>query len=498
MHVELIHSNWSTVECDALFVPFFEEDLKGSRLFTEIDESFQGLLSEVTKSGELTGARGETTTFYRPKLLKAGRLILIGSGKRSCYDSASIRSLLMRAVIKTKASFFQSIAIYKRSFESIPATTRAVIEGVLLGSWTDEEYKTTKQPKKSLEKILLAFDKEPLDDSFLKDVKLQATVMADATNLARRWSNEPGNIVSPRKLAKLARELAQETPLDIEIWDEKKIEKIGMNAILAVAKGSEEPARLIILRHWGAPNRDTRPAVLVGKGVTFDSGGISIKPAQNMEEMKSDKAGACSVLAAMKAISQLRIPQNVIGIVAAAENLPSGSAQRPGDVIRSLSGKTIEVINTDAEGRLLLADVLDYAHKINPAYIIDIATLTGACVVALGQLRAGVFSNNTSLCDDLFKAADRAGEKIWRLPLDEEYSNELKSNIADIRNVGKRWGGAISAAKFLESFTGDTPWCHIDMAGVARFPDDDIVKGTTGFGVRTLVELVSDPSSYQF
>ena len=265
---------------------------------------------------------------------------------------------------------------------------------------------------------------------------------------------------------------------------------------MAVARGSDEPARLIILRHWGAPDSESPPGVLVGKGVTFDSGGLSIKPAQSMEEMKSDKAGACAVLAAMRAIAQLQVPQNVVAIVAAAENLPSGRAQRPGDVIRSYSGKTIEVINTDAEGRLLLADALHYALQFDPAFVVDIATLTGACVVALGKLRAGVFSNDPSLRDALFRAADRAGERIWQLPLDEEYRDELKSDIADIRNIGERWGGAISAAKFLEEFVSESRWCHIDMAGVARFPEDDVVKGATGFGVRMLVDLASDPAAY--
>ena len=497
MNVQLIRSSWSTVECDALLIPVFEEDLEGGSLFSEINGFLgAGLLREVTESGELTGSPGEAITFYRPGSLKCGRLVLVGAGKESSYNSASLRSILMRAVIKTRASTLHSLGIYGRSLEKIPLAARAAIEGVILGSWGGAEYKTVRPPAGRLETVLLVFDGQPLDDSFLGDVQHQAQVMSDATNLARRWANEPGNIVSPEQLAERASELAEKAGLEVEIWDEKRLEKTGMNAILAVARGSDEPARLIILRHWGAPDPDTPPAVLVGKGVTFDSGGISIKAAQNMEEMKSDKAGACAVLAAMQAIAQLQITQNVIGIVAAAENLLSGRAQRPGDVIRSFSGRTIEVINTDAEGRLLLADAIHYGRQFEPAFIVDIATLTGACVVALGKLRAGFFSNDASLCTSLLEAADRAGELIWQLPLDDEYSNELKSDIADIRNVGERWGGAISAAKFLERFAAGTRWCHIDMAGVARFPDNDIVKGATGFGTRTLVELVSDPTSY--
>ena len=496
MDVHLVRSSWSTVECDALFVPLFEEDLAGGDLASEIDSALDGLLTEVQESGELTGKPGETVTVYRPGNLKCGRLVLVGSGKESNYDSASIRSILMRAVVKTRTSSLKTLAVYRRTVEKVPVAAQAALEGMMLGSWNNSLHKTLGRRVSQLEKVLLVFDGQPMDDSFLRDVEHRAEVMASATNLARAWADEPGNIMSPSQLAERARELAHGAGLEIEIWDEQRIAKEGMNAILAVAKGSDEPARLIVLRHWGAPDSESPPGVLVGKGVTFDSGGLSIKPAQRMEEMKSDKAGACAVLAAMRAIAQLQVPQNVVGIVAAAENLPSGRAQRPGDVIRSFSGKTIEVINTDAEGRLLLADALHYALQLDPAFVVDIATLTGACVVALGKLRAGVFSNDPPLGKALFRAADRAGERIWQLPLDEEYRNELESDIADIRNIGERWGGAISAAKFLEEFALESRWCHIDMAGVARFPEDDIVTGATGFGVRTLVELASDPAAY--
>ena len=496
MDVHLVRSSWLTVECDALFVPLFEEDLVGGDLANEIDSALDGLLTEVKESGELTGKPGENVTVYRPRNLKCGRLVLVGSGKESNYDSASIRSILMRAVVKTRTSSLKTLAVYRRSFEKAPVAAQAALEGMILGSWNNTLHKTVRRRVSQLEKVLLVFDGQPLDDSFLRDVEHRAEVMASATNLARAWADEPGNIVSPSQLAERARELAQRSGLEIEIWDEQRMEKEGMNSILAVARGSDEPARLIILRHWGASDSESPPGVLVGKGVTFDSGGLSIKPAQGMEEMRSDKAGACAVIAAMRAIAQLQVPQNVVGIVAAAENLPSGRAQRPGDVIRSLSGKTIEVINTDAEGRLLLADALHFALQLDPAFVVDIATLTGACVVALGKLRAGVFSNDKPLSEALFRAADRAGERIWPLPLDEEYRNELQSDIADIRNIGERWGGAISAAKFLEEFVSDSRWCHIDMAGVARFPEDDIVTGATGYGVRMLVELASDPAAY--
>jgi leucyl aminopeptidase len=228
----------------------------------------------------------------------------------------------------------------------------------------------------------------------------------------------------------------------------------------------------------------------VGKGVTFDSGGLSLKPAQSMEEMKGDKAGACAVLAAMQAIALLGVKKNVVGLIPAVENLPSGRAQRPGDVIRAMNGTTIEVINTDAEGRLILADALSYGQQLEAEFIVDIATLTGAVVVALGKLRAGIFCNNEELFERVSRASDQSGEKLWRLPLDDEYRKEIESSIADIKNVGNRWGGAITAAKFLQEFVGDVPWCHIDIAGVDLFKGEGSIKGPTGFGVRTLVEIV--------
>jgi leucyl aminopeptidase len=236
--------------------------------------------------------------------------------------------------------------------------------------------------------------------------------------------------------------------------------------------------------------------VFIGKGVTFDSGGVSLKPAQSMEEMKADKAGACAVLAAIQAVAQLQVPRNVVALLPVVENLPGGKAQRPGDVIRSMSGKTIEVVNTDAEGRLILADALCYAREeFDPAGIVDIATLTGACVVALGRVRAGLFSNNDAWCERLLQAANRCGEKLWRLPLDSEYRKEIESQIADVKNVGNRWGGAITAAKFLQEFVGETPWCHIDIAGVDLFHENQVLEGPTGFGVFTLTQLALDWNS---
>src|SRR5690606_32896872 len=316
-------------------------------------------------------------------------------------------------------------------------------------------------------------------------------VLGEAANRARLWVNEPGNLFGPVTLAERAREIAEKYGLQIEVLGEPEMVELGMNAILAVARGSDEPARFIVLKHLGDPSPDAPPAGLIGRGVPFESGGLSLKPSQAMEDMKADKAGACAVLAAMQAIASLQLRCNLVALLPAVEDLPSGRAQRPGDVIRSMCGKTIEVLNTDAEGRLILADSLCYARQqLNPRYIIDVATLTGACIVALGHLRAGLFSNDDALCSRLLEASSRSGELLWRLPLDDEYQKEIESDIADIKNVGSRWGGAITAAKFLQAFVGDTPWCHLDIAGVDIYPEKHEMKGPTGFGVRTLVELI--------
>jgi len=497
MEVQLIHEKWSKVECDALLVPLFEDQLDSEGLAQEINISQDGLLSELEQNGGWTGEQGENTTIYRPRGTKIGRLILIGAGPKNLYSEVDYRALFMSVVVSTKAYRLPVLGILSVGSPDPKRMARCALEGLMLGvASTVDEYKTVERPVAGVGQVLLVSEGSEVDAVTASDLERKAGVMATATNDARRWTNEPGNIMSPSRLADQAQKIADSSSLDIEIWDEKRIEKAGMNTLLGVARGSDEPARFVIIRHQGAPSSDSPPGVLIGKGVTFDSGGISIKPSLHMEEMRTDKAGACAVLAAMQAISRLQVPQNVVGLLAVVENLPSGRAQRPGDVVRSMGGKTVEVINTDAEGRLILVDAIHYARQLDPAFIIDIATLTGACVVALGKVRAGIFCNADRLCSAVQEAASKADEKVWPLPLDSEYRHDLRSYIADIKNVGGRWGGAITAAKFLEEFVGEIPWCHMDIAGVSLYPEGSVVKGATGFGVRTLVEIVSDSSLY--
>ncbi len=490
MKIRLIESEWHSIQCDALLMPIFADDDFGSGLPGQLNERLEGLPTELRESGEWTGKAGELTVIYRPASLPMGRLILLGAGARKDYGPASIRTLIMHAVHKVKAYSLLKVAVYRRSDVDPALAAQAAVEGVVLGAFDIDEYKTVNRSKTRIEEILFAAD-GPLPTSVENAMK-RGEIIAQANNLARSLVNEPGNRIGPSRLAERAREIAERFGLEIEILGEPEIVQLGMNAIMAVARGSDEPARVIVLRHLGGPP-EAPPAVLIGKGVTFDSGGLSLKPPKSMEDMKTDKAGACAVLAAMQAIAQLQIPRNVLAVIPSAENLPSGRAQRPGDVIRSMSGKTIEVLNTDAEGRLLLVDAIHYALQFTPEYIVDLATLTGAVVVALGKHRAGLFSNHEPLRQKILQAAEISGERLWPLPVDDEHRKELDSDIADIKNVGERWGGASIAAAFLKEFVQDTPWAHLDIAGVDLFKECLPVKGPTGFGVRTLVELVSLP-----
>ncbi len=489
MKTQLIQSSWETVECDALIIPVFEDEDMSASFASKLNKVLSGLLQEFKNTKEWKAKPGKTVVIYRPKQLKAAQLILLGAGKNESCDSYSIRKLTMQAVGKIKGCNLKKIAIVDRCHIQSTLAAQAIVEGAILSTYNGDEYKTEEKPNNFIEEILFVTDAH-VEVSQIETALERGEILAEATNLARSLVNEPANCFSPSQLAEFAKKTGEQCHLEVDILGESEMEAKGMAAILAVSQGSEEPARFIILKHSGHPNPKTAPIVLVGKGVTFDSGGLSLKPAQSMEEMKCDKAGACAVLASMQAISKLQIPKNVVGLIPAVENMPSGSAQRPGDVIRSMSGKTIEVINTDAEGRLILADALHFGRQIDAEYMVDVATLTGACVVALGNLRAGLFSNNDELCEKLLQAGERAGEKFWRLPLDEEYREEIKTQIADIKNVGGRWGGAITAAKFLQEFVGDVPWCHIDIAGVDLFQKGQSVQGPTGFSVRTLVEMV--------
>jgi leucyl aminopeptidase len=490
MNIRLVKGTWDSIECDALMIPLFEDENDQEELTSTLDQKLDGLLSELKSTEEWKAKTGQISVIHRPDQLGAGRLVLLGAGKREDYDAQSVRSLMIRAVGQVKGYNLKRLAVYLRRPADTALSFQAAAEGAVIATYEGDDYKTSERAPNFIEEILLVAG-EDKETARVEEAIKKGAILGDSTNLARRLVNEPGNRMSPSSLAQTATELADKYNLEVEVLGEPEMEKKEMGAVLAVARGSDEPARFIVLRHWGAPDSEAKPIVLVGKGVTFDSGGLSLKSPQSMEKMKADKAGACVVLGAMQAIAQMQLKKNVVGLIAAVENMPSGRAQRPGDVVRSMSGKTIEVLNTDAEGRLILADALCYGRQLEPEYMVNVATLTGACVIALGELRAGLFSNNDEICQKLLQASERSGEKFWRLPLDDEYRKQIESPIADVKNVGGRWGGAITAAKFLEEFVEDVPWCHLDIAGVDLSKENQGLKGPTGFGVRTLVEMVS-------
>ncbi|HSR52732.1 MAG TPA: leucyl aminopeptidase [Acidobacteriota bacterium] len=489
MKIEFQHSQWDQTECDVLVLPIFEDDDYQSGLLSQIDDKLDGLLREVRENEEWKGKMGDCAVLYRPPGLPLRRIVLVGAGQREHYDLGTIREVAVAAVNRVKSYHLKRVAFCRRSRVDAALAAQAAVEGVLLATYSGDDFKTEDRAKNFIEEIIFV-SPEAHDRQAVEEALHRGSILAEATNYARYLVNQPGNCVNPSKLAEEARTTAEKYGLSLEVMGEPEMEEEGMLAALAVARGSDEPARFIILRHQGGGDEEA-PLVLVGKGVTFDSGGYSLKPPAAMEDMKVDKSGACAVLAAMQAVARLGLKKNVIGLIPTVENMVSGRAQRPGDIVRSLSGKTIEVLNTDAEGRLILADALAYAQRYKPAAVVDIATLTGACVVALAHVRAGVFANDESIFAGLEEASRRSGERLWRLPLDRQYRKLLDSDIADIKNVGGRWGGAVTAAKFLEEFVGEMPWAHIDMAGVDSFHESAPLKGATGFGTRILVEFVS-------
>jgi len=477
------------VDTDLLILPLTEENEDGHNHEKDDLRQLRKTIAEMQESKEWNPSRGNTSVLIRPREVKAKRAGLIGVGKTAAdLDRGSFRAGVMD-LIRTLRSFPMGrvTADISRLVDQEDAAGM-LFEGLLLGQFDPGLQKSSRPDQREIMEITLV---SSLSRKEAEKIARNAEINSSAVNLARELSDAPGNILFPDELVKRARQVAaSRKSLKLTVLGEKELQQEGFGCLLAVARGSRHRPSLCVLEHAPAGHKKDPPLLLVGKGVTFDSGGISIKPSLAMEEMRTDKSGACSVLATMQALSDLKTASRVIGIMPLVENLPGGNAQRPGDVITSHNGKTVEVINTDAEGRLILADAISWGiERFRPRAVLDIATLTGACVIALGHYRAGIFSNSEEFCSQVAEAAESGGEKLWRLPLDDEYRESLESRIADIKNTGERWGGAVSAAKFLEEFVGKIPWCHIDMAGMSSFPSG-ANKGTSpGFGVRTLIEL---------
>jgi leucyl aminopeptidase len=490
----------SEIDEDVLIVPVFEGENPREGALAALDHLTRGAVAEVFETEEIEGKPDQWVLLRTTGELQSRRLLLYGAGKPDEAGPIRLQRLAGAAVRKITSRHLKTAAFLVRTNLDTDRSVRAIVEGASLGQMRGDFYKSDNTDHPEIEHLTLVGESGEGPD-FADALRIGAE-MAEAANFARKLGYEPGNVMTPSELARHAEEMAAREGLSSEVMGEDEMKQLGMGALLGVSRGSAEPARLVTMRYDGAgeAGADSGDAVsneliaLIGKGITFDSGGISIKPAENMEEMKYDMGGAAAVIGAMQVIARLKPKANVLGIIAASENLPSGRAYKPGDVLRSLSGKTIEVINTDAEGRLVLADAMTHAISLGATQIIDVATLTGACVIALGEVRAGVMGSDQKLVDDLIKAGDECGERLWQLPVDREYGEMIRSDIADMKNIGNRLAGAITAAMFLKNFADSTPWAHLDIAGTAWLEREKpyMARGATGFGVRLLANFILD------
>jgi leucyl aminopeptidase len=454
----------------------------------EIDRTCDLGISSLITAGEFKAKLGEFVVLRPHGAGNIKRVLLIGLGEKSAYSPEVLRRACGTAVREVIKLELGSLAVQHWPLGSLAAEdfAQALVEGVILGSYTFNTHKTTANPQKQLSMLTILTNEA--DSAGVQQGAAVGQIIADSVCLARDLSNEPGNYLTPTMLSETTEKVAAEVGLKAEILGEPQMVELGMGALLGVAQGSEEAAQFIILEHH-AGRMDLPTYVVVGKGINFDSGGISLKGADGMQAMKGDMSGAGDTLAILRAAVLLNLPLHIVGLMPCTENLPDGRAYKPGDILKSMSGLTIEVQSTDAEGRLILADALTYAKRYQPKAVVDLATLTGACVIALGNSIAGLMCNNSTLTSQLQQAAKVTGEKIWELPLDEEYNELLDSDVADLRNIGGRPGGTITAGLFLARFASDYPWAHLDIAGkeLSEKVNGYTVKGGTGFGVRLVV-----------
>src|SRR5213082_2076708 len=493
MQITLESKPFASIETEALVSYVFEETDPIQGRVAEIDQSAGGLLRKLAKSGELTGKMLEFTLVHAPAGLKAVRLLLVGAGKREQFSSAALRKVSGAALRYLKSRSVKNFAFFVREGDASEGSAQAVTEGVLTSDFESDKYKTDKKNDKRIESVSISGYSDAERAAGEKGLT-KGRIIADSQNFARDLINEPSNKLSPRILAERAEAMAKEAGLAVQILDEKKIADLKMGALLSVAQGSVEPPRVMIVTYTPAHPKPGAPVIgLIGKAVTFDTGGISIKPADGMEKRKYDMAGGATMLGVMRALAALKPSVKVICVVPSTENMPGGKAQKPGDIQTAMSGKTIEVLNTDAEGRLILADGIHYAKQLGATHLIDAATLTGAIVVALANVNVGVFGSDQAFTDKFLASSKAAGEKMWQMPIDDDYRDFIKGTVADIQNISSgKGGGAITGAMFIKEFTGDSPWIHLDIAGTAWNDDTKpwLAKGPTGVGLRTLVHLI--------
>lgn len=498
MNISTSIGNITEQEADAIVVNLFEGITTPGGATGAVDQALNGQISTLIANGDFTGTFKQTSILYPTNGIRASRVILIGLGKQEDF---SINRVRLASAVVTKEAEQRGVKHLATIVHGggiggldVESATQATAEGAILGTYQFTTYKTQDNPSNTLEKLTIV----EFDASKQTDIETGAQAgqhIAEGVCLARNLGNTPGNDLPPSVLAEQTTEMAASVGLSYEVFDEHRIQSEGMGALSAVGQGSTRPPRFIILEHKGQ-NLEANPVILVGKGITFDTGGISLKGVDGMWDMKFDMCGAAAVIGTMQTVAKLNLPTRIIGIVAAAENMPDGNAYRPGDILKPLGKKTVEIRSTDAEGRLALIDALAYIKRYNPTAAIDLATLTGACVTALGNDASGLMGNNNDLIQAVHQAGNRTGEIAWHLPILEGHRNQIKGDYADLKNSGGRPGGALTAAAFLEAYVDEYPWAHLDIAGTAwnntTKPDTPI--GATGVGVRLLIDYLRNLS----
>ena len=499
MEIKAVAGNVTALETGALIVNLFEGVTQPGGDTGAVDAALDGAITNLISEGEIKGKKGELTLIHTLGKLPAARVIVAGLGKTEKFTVEVVRQtmgdaarFLRRRNVRRAATIAHGAGIGGMD----PKTSgQAIAEGAYLGLYTFQLYKSPSDDGSANQvEELLVVETDTGKIAALQQGIDRGRLLAESVIIARDLANEPANVLTPTEMAERARQVAEEARLEFSVIDKPQMAELGMGALLAVAAGSDRPPKFIVIRYRGDPDNESNNVALCGKGITFDSGGISIKPAEGMAAMKGDMAGGASVIGAMKAIAALKPKINVMALIPATENMSGGSATHPGDVVRGMTGKSMEIDNTDAEGRLVLADAIGYARQHGQRRIIDVATLTGAAVVALGNTTSAVMGNDQALIDRAIKAGESTGEKMWQLPMFEEYRELIKSNIADVKNTGGRPAGSITGAFFIAEFVEDVPWVHLDIAGTSRTSKDSghMVTGATGVPVRTLVNLVLD------
>ena len=493
MEVKVVSGDITKIKVGAAIVNLFEGVQHPGGATGAVDQALGGAITKLIAEGETKGKLNEITLIHTLGKMEAERVVVLGLGKQEKFTLDSIRAamaevckFLRKLGVKQAATIVHGADIGGMEVEK---TAQALTEGSILGLYTFRKH-VTREPEYGEIEELLIVERDGSKHAALEQGVNRGRILAEATNCARDMINEPANYMTPSDMAEIARNMAAKYGLEFTFLDREEMKNLGMGALLGVAQGSKQSPKFIIISYVGGDS-SKKTLGLLGKGLTFDSGGISIKPSEGMDEMKGDMAGGAAVIAAMRAIAEFKAKINVTGLIPATENLPGGAALKPGDVLKAMNGKTIEVVNTDAEGRLILTDALCYARKLGLSPLVDVATLTGACHVALGDVCTGAFGNNQETITKVIKAGEESGEKIWQLPMFDEYKEQNKSDVADIKNSGGRWGGAITAAQFLAEFSQDTPWTHLDIAGTSFSSKERAytLKGATGVAVRTLVNF---------